>query len=90
VKEITGTATQRGVSVSVHPGGSLAELTLTRTAINLGADDLAAAVLAAVSQATKDADKQARHALAAAGADLSVLGPVEEPECTVPDTWRVS
>jgi DNA-binding protein YbaB len=90
VTEIRGAATRQGVSVAVHPGGSLAELTLTKTALDLGADDLAATVLAAVAEATDEANRQTRQALAAAGVDLSVLGPVEEPEFTVPETWRVS
>jgi hypothetical protein len=90
VTEIRGAARQDGVSVSVHPGGSLAELALTRAALALGPDDLATAVLSAVAAATDEADRRTRQALAAAGADLSVLGPVEEPEFTVPQTWRVS
>jgi DNA-binding protein YbaB len=90
VKEIKATAALRGVSVSVHPGGSLTDLALSHTALSLSTEELAATVLAAVAKATEEADRQARQALAAAGADLSVLAPVEEPEFTVPDTWRVS
>lgn len=88
MKEIKATAALSGVSVSVHPGGSLTDLVLSHTALGLGAEKLAATVLAAVAKATDEADRQARQALAAAGVDLSVLGPVEE--FTVPDTWRVS
>jgi hypothetical protein len=88
VNEIKGATTLRGVQVSVHPGGSLVELSLSRTALALGAEALAATVLEAVSSAKATADGRARVALAAAGADLSVLGPVEE--FAIPTTWRVS
>lgn len=86
---ITGDATLRGVTVSVHPGGSLAELSLTREALAQGPEALAATVLSAVATATAEADSRARKTLALAGADLSVLGPIEEPDFTVPDTWRL-
>jgi hypothetical protein len=78
------------VTVSVHPGGSLAELALTREALAQGPSALAATVLEAVATATSEADQRARKALALVGADLTVLGPVEEPDVTVPTTWRVS
>lgn len=90
MKAIEGAVTLRGVTVSVHPGGSLASLSLSTAALAQGPAELASAVLAAVDAATAQADKLTRQALAAAGADLSVLGPVEEPEFTVPETWRVS
>ncbi len=94
MKAIEGTATLRGVTVSVHPGGALSSLTLSPKALaqapaELAAAVLAAAVLAAVATATDAADKRTRRALAAVGADLSVLAPVEEPETTVPESWRV-
>lgn len=87
---IKGDATLRGVTVSVHPGGALASLELSRTALAQGPSALASTVLEAVAAATASANKETRKALALAGADLSVLGPVEEPDFTVPDTWRVS
>lgn len=90
MREITGDATLRGVTVSVHPGGALAALSLSREALAQDPSALASAVLEAVAAATESANRQARKALALAGADLSVLGPVEEPDFTVPDTWRVS
>ncbi len=89
MKAIEGTVTLRGVTVSVHPGGALSSLTLSPKALAQAPAELAAAVLAAVATATEAADKRTRQALAAAGADLSVLAPVEEPETTVPETWRV-
>jgi DNA-binding protein YbaB len=90
VREITGDATLRGVTVSVHPGGALASLSLSREALAQDPSALASAVLDAVATATTEANDRTRKALALAGADLSVLGPVEEPDFTVPETWRVS
>lgn len=87
---ITGDATLRGVTVTVHPGGALAALTLSRAALSQDPAALASTVLEAVATATAAADRHTRKALALAGADLSVLGPVEEPDVLVPDTWRVS
>jgi hypothetical protein len=90
VTQIKGDATLRGVTVSVHPGGALASLELSRAALAQDPASLASAVLEAVATATASANDRTRKALALAGADLSVLGPVEEPDFTVPETWRVS
>jgi len=98
VTEIKGRAAHRGVAVSVHPGGALAELTLSPAALDLGASVLAASVLEAVAEATAQANQRTKHALreALVGLDLTVLGLdqsetlTERVESTVPDTWRAS
>jgi hypothetical protein len=90
VSQIKGDATVRGVTVSVHPGGALASLSLSREALAHGPSALASTVLEAVASATASANDHTRKALALAGVDLSVLGPVEDPDFTVPETWRVS
>ena len=90
MSDITGDVSVRGVTVSVHPGGALASLSLSREALSQDPSALASTVLEAVAAATATANDRTRKALALAGADLSVLGPVEEPEFSVPETWRVS
>jgi DNA-binding protein YbaB len=97
VSEICGTATVRGVTAQVCPGGAMADLTLTRSAMDQGAAALAAAVVDAVAAATAQANQRTKHALRAAlsEVDPSVLGLAqsesltEVAESTVPDTWRV-
>ena len=96
--EIKGHAAHRGVAVSVHPGGSLAELTLSPSALDLGASVLAESVLEAVAEATAQANQRTKHALreALVGLDLTVLGLdqsetlTERVESTTPDTWQAS
>jgi DNA-binding protein YbaB len=96
VSEIKGAATLRGVTAEVYPGGALAGLTLTRSALDQGATVLADAVVAAVAQATAQANQRTKHALRSVlgGVDPAVLGLAqsesltERVESTVPDTWR--
>lgn len=96
MSEIKGAATQRGVTVEVHPGGALSALTLTPAALDVGASVLASTVVAAVASATAQANQRTKHALreALTGLDLSALGLsqsdvlTEQVESTVPNTWR--
>ena len=96
MSEIRGAATMRGVTAEVCPGGALAGLTLTQSAVDQGATALAATVVEAVATATAQANQRTKHALrsALAGVDPSLLGLAqsesltERAESTVPDTWR--
>ncbi|MDQ3790774.1 MAG: YbaB/EbfC family DNA-binding protein [Actinomycetota bacterium] len=96
MSDIRGAATVRGVTAEVCPGGALAGLTLTRSALDQGAAALAATVVEAVATATAQANQRTKHALrsALAGVDPALLGLTqsdtltERIESTVPDTWR--
>ncbi|MFI7674408.1 YbaB/EbfC family DNA-binding protein [Actinophytocola sp. NPDC049390] len=96
MSDIRGTATVRGVTAEVCPGGAMAGLGLTRSALDHGAAALAATVVEAVAMATAQANQRTKHALRAAltGVDPSLLGLAqaesltERAESTVPDTWR--
>jgi hypothetical protein len=96
VSDIRGAATVRGVTAEVCPGGALAGLSLTRSALDQGAAVLAATVVEAVATATAQANQRTKHALRAAlsGVDPALLGLTqsesltEQAESTVPDTWR--
>jgi YbaB/EbfC DNA-binding family protein len=101
MNEITATATTaRGaVTVRVHPGGALSELTLAAPAFGLGPSGLAAAILDAVRQATALANQRTKHALDAVLAGLGdpdrvILGLdqdaalTERAEATTPQSWR--
>jgi hypothetical protein len=96
VSEIKGTATLRGVTAEVCPGGALSGLTLSQHAVDQGAAALAATVVEAIAVATAQANQRTKHALhsALAGLDPAALGLAqsasltEQAESTVPDTWR--
>jgi hypothetical protein len=98
VSEIKAAAALRGVTVEVHPGGAMAGLTLSRAALDLGADALASTVLEAVASATALANQRTKHALreALVGVPPAAVGLAqsaaltERVESTVPDTWRAS
>lgn len=103
MSEITATASTRGgaVTVRVHPGGALSELTLAAPALDLGASALAGAILDAVRQATALANQRTKHALGAVLAglgdpDREILGLdqddtlTEGAEATTPQSWRTS
>lgn len=97
MSEIKGAATLRGVTVEVCPGGALAALTLSQSAVDQGATALAGTVVEAIAQATAQANQRTKHALheALAGVDAAALGLTqsetltEQAESTVPDTWRL-
>ncbi|GAB3463971.1 hypothetical protein [Actinophytocola sediminis] len=100
MSEITASRTTDGVTVEVHPGGALSSLSLTRHALALGQDALAATIVATVAEATAVANQRTKHALrdALTGLDersLTALGlhqdaaTTERAESTVPDTWSV-
>ena len=97
MSDIRGAATVRGVTAEVCPGGALAGLALTRSALDQGATALAAAVVDAVAAATAQANQRTKHALreVLTGVDPAALGLTqaesltERAESTVPDTWRV-
>ncbi len=99
--EITGSATDRGIRVDVHPGGALSALSLDRRSMALGPQALSAAILAAVDEATAVANQRTKAALREAldglGEDeLTLLGLnqdvalTERAEATTPDSWRMS
>src|SRR4051812_20970639 len=94
---ITGTARVHGdaVVVEVYPGGALAAIRLSHRAPALGARGLAAAIVAAVAEATAMANQRTRHAHGEAIAalhldDAAGLDPAltERTEATTPPTWR--
>jgi len=100
MSEITGSRTTGGVTVEVHPGGALSSLALTRAALALGPDALAATIIGAVAEAAAVANQRTRHALRHAldgltDRELTALGLhqdaelTELAESTTPDTWRV-
>jgi hypothetical protein len=78
MNEITGTAqAHRGaIMVEVFPGGALSSLTLSKPALALGAEALAASILDAVAEATTLANLRTRHALRGA---LTGLGLDTDP-----------
>jgi DNA-binding protein YbaB len=91
--EITGSARRGGVAVEVHPGGALSSITVSERDLALGGRALAAAILAAVADATAVANQRTKHALhdalSAVGLDSLDAGVVERAESTTPDTWRI-
>jgi hypothetical protein len=100
-RDITGSATDRGIRVEVYPGGALSALSLDRRSMALGSRALSAAVLAAVDEATAVANQRTKAALREAldglGEDeLTLLGLhqdvalTERAEATTPDSWRMS
>ena len=101
MNEITGAAADRGIRVEVYPGGALSALSLDRQAMGLGSQELSAAILAAVDNATAVANQRTKAALREAldglGEDeLTLLGltqdgaTTERAESTTPDSWRAS
>jgi len=99
--EITGEAQSAGVSARVHPGGALAALALTGSALDLGAARLSATIVAVVAEATERANRRTHHALRDAltgldERDLNALGLdrdetlTEQVESTTPQTWRTA
>ena len=99
--EITGAATihSGAIHVEVAPGGALSSITLSDKATALGPDELATAVLAAVAEATAQANQRTKSALRDAlvgmdHRDLAIFGLdqdetlTERVEATTPQTWR--
>ncbi|OLF16836.1 hypothetical protein [Actinophytocola xanthii] len=96
---ITGCASAAGITVEVHPGGTMSSLSLEARALTLGPDRLAAAIVTAVAEATAVANQRTKNALREAltglgEAELAALGLhqaadlTERAETTTPPTWR--
>ncbi|PPK64189.1 hypothetical protein V5P93_006100 [Actinokineospora auranticolor] len=81
---MTGHATEPGVTAEVFPGGALASLHLTESALR--DPDLAATILRVIQTATTAANLKVLHLLN--GIDPELLGLQPEPEETTPHTWR--
>jgi DNA-binding protein YbaB len=101
MSEITGRASAAGVTVEVHPGGAMSSLSLDGRALAQGPDRLAAAIVAAVAEATAVANQRTKNALRGAlgdlgEAELAVLGLhqeadlTERAEATTPQSWKAA